>query len=75
MKTKAMAKISLAKGLYGAKALTVCLITALTFALYHGSFAQLIYQFIYGAMLFALFKAFDNIIPCIIAHFLNNFVI
>jgi membrane protease YdiL (CAAX protease family) len=65
----------MAKGLSGAKALTICLITALTFALYHGSFAQLIYQFIYGVALFILFKAFGSIIPCMIAHFLNNFVI
>ena len=65
----------ISKGLNGAKLISACLITSLLFALYHGSFAQLIYQFIYGAMLFALFKAFDNIIPCIIAHFLNNFAV
>ncbi len=65
----------IAKGLSGAKFISVCLITAFTFALYHGSFAQLIYQFIYGAMLFVLYKAFGSIIPCMLAHFLNNFVV
>ncbi len=46
---------------------------ALCFALYHGSVAQLVYQFIYGAILCLLFYGADSIIPCIIAHFLNNF--
>lgn len=48
---------------------------AAAFALYHGSLTQLIYQFIYGAALVAIAARTGSSIPCMIAHFLNNFAI
>lgn len=48
---------------------------ALTFALYHFSFTQLIYQAIYGAILYLLVRKGGSIFPCMLAHFLNNFTI
>ena len=57
-------------GIFGAT-LTV----SLCFALYHGSLAQLVYQLLYGGVLCLLFISADSVIPCIIAHFLNNFAV
>ncbi|MCQ2387075.1 MAG: CPBP family intramembrane metalloprotease [Clostridia bacterium] len=51
------------------------LISGLLFSLYHCSLAQLIYQFIYGVFLAILFIKSKSVIPGIIAHFLNNFII
>ena len=48
---------------------------ALCFALYHGSVAQLFYQFIYGLGLGFLTLKAKSIIPAIIAHFTNNFTV
>ena len=48
---------------------------ALCFALYHGSVAQLTYQLIYGVILCLLFICAESVVPCIIAHFLNNFAV
>ena len=45
------------------------------FALYHGSLSQLVYQFIYGTLLTFLAIKSGSSLPCIIAHFLNNFTI
>ncbi len=50
-------------------------LVGLTFALYHCSIVQLIYQFIYGVCLAALTDIAGSVIPSIIAHFINNFVI
>ena len=48
---------------------------ALCFALYHGSAAQLVYQFVYGLGLGVLALKAKSIIPTIIAHFVNNFAV
>lgn len=45
------------------------------FALYHCSLSQFVYQFIYGALLALLVIVFRSVIPCIVAHFLNNFAV
>lgn len=49
------------------------LTVALCFALYHGNAAQLVYQFVYGVGLSVLALNSKSVIPCIIAHFINNF--
>ncbi len=51
------------------------LISALFFALYHQSLVQFLYQFIYGVALGYLAISSKSVIPCIIAHFLNNFAV
>ena len=48
---------------------------ALCFALYHGSATQLVYQFIYGVGLGVLALNAKSVIPCIVAHFINNFIV
>lgn len=45
------------------------------FALYHCSLSQFVYQFIYGALLSLIVIVFKSVIPCIVAHFLNNFAV
>ena len=51
------------------------LITSVCFALYHGSFTQIVYQFIFGiSFAFLTIKA-KSVLPCVLAHFLNNFTI
>lgn len=45
---------------------------ALCFALYHASFVQLVYQFIYGLGLCFIAKLSKSTVPCIVAHFINN---
>ena len=47
----------------------------LCFALYHCNLGQFIYQFIYGVAFCLLALYAKSVIPCIIAHFINNFVI
>ncbi len=51
------------------------LLSGLCFALYHFSLAQFLYQFIYGFILCLLAIKSKNILPCMLAHFLNNFII
>lgn len=51
------------------------LIVALCFSLYHGTIVKLIYQFVFGVVLSLLVYASKSLIPSIIAHFLNNFII
>lgn len=51
------------------------LISALCFSLYHCSVTQLIYQFIYGVALGFLFLTAKSVLPCIVAHFVNNFTV
>lgn len=48
---------------------------ALCFALYHGSVAQLFYQFIYGLGLGFLTLKAKSVIPAVVTHFLNNFAV
>lgn len=50
-------------------------ITSICFALYHGSFSQFVYQYIYGVMLAFLAIKAKSVLPCILAHFLNNFTV
>ena len=57
------------KTIYAVIAVSVC------FALYHCSAAQLVYQLIYGVGLCLLFIASNSVIPCIVAHFINNFAV
>lgn len=55
----------------------VCAIisTALCFALYHCSVIQFAYQFIYGVILATLVYKAKSIIPSMVLHFLNNFIV
>lgn len=45
------------------------------FALYHCNLGQFIYQFIYGVAFCLLALYAKSVLPCIIAHFVNNFFI
>lgn len=53
----------------------LALSVGLCFSLYHCSFSQLIYQFIYGVALTLLVISSKSVIPCIIAHLLNNLTV
>lgn len=53
----------------------ISLVVGLLFALYHAALSQLIYQFIYGFFLTILALKSKSILPCIVAHFLNNFLV
>ena len=55
--------------------LSKTLTVGLFFALYHCNLGQFIYQFIYGSALCLLTIYAKSIIPAIMTHFLNNFVI
>ncbi len=55
--------------------LTKTLMVGLFFALYHCNLGQFIYQFIYGSVLCLLTIYAKSIIPAMITHFLNNFVV
>ena len=59
----------------GAGKLFAVLFSGVLFALYHVSLAQLVYQLVYGAVLGLLYIKSKNILPCVIAHFTNNFLI
>jgi membrane protease YdiL (CAAX protease family) len=54
---------------------TAILISALLFSLYHMNPSQTLYQFIVGALFAFIAVSAKSIIPTIIAHFLNNFII
>ncbi|MBO7344332.1 MAG: CPBP family intramembrane metalloprotease [Clostridia bacterium] len=62
-------------GLNGVSKICAIVSVSLCFAIYHGSVTQLVYQLIYGAVLCLLFECSNSIIPCMIAHFLNNFTV
>lgn len=51
------------------------IISALFFAIYHGSISQLIYQFIYGVVLGYVAIKYQNVIYTALIHFLNNFFV
>lgn len=51
------------------------LTVGLFFALYHVSFSQLIYQFIYGAVLAVLVIKSKSSVPAMFSHFINNFLV
>lgn len=57
------------------KPIVSSVVCSICFAFYHCSLNQLIYQFIYGFFLCILAIKSKSIIPCIVAHFLNNFAI
>ncbi|MBR0189695.1 MAG: CPBP family intramembrane metalloprotease [Clostridia bacterium] len=65
----------LTESLSGVKAAAGVFTVALCFALYHGSVAQLFYQFIYGVGLGFLTLKAKSVIPAVIAHFTNNFAV
>ncbi len=55
--------------------ITKVIAVGLCFALYHCNLGQFFYQFIYGVAFCLLALYAKSVIPCIIAHFINNFVI
>ena len=59
----------------GSKKVVAILLSSMCFALYHASAVQLFYQFLMGVGLALLALNAKSIIPCIVTHFLNNFVI
>ena len=65
----------LTEHLSGVKTVAGIFTVALCFALYHGSVAQLFYQFIYGLGLGFLTLKAKSVIPAVIAHFTNNFTV
>ncbi len=50
-------------------------ITALLFSLYHFSITQLLYQFVFGVLFSGIYYLSKSVIPGIILHFLNNFLV
>lgn len=62
------------RGIKGNK-ITVSLIVGLCFAVYHLNATQMFYQFIYGVSLTYLSLHAKSVIPGIIAHFVNNFLV
>ena len=66
---------AVAFGTSGAKLFAGAAFSGLIFALYHCSLSQLLYQFIYGAILYILAKKSGSVFPSAIAHFLNNFAV
>ena len=65
----------LLKCLDGVKPIFAVIAVSLCFSMYHCSLAQLVYQLIYGVLLTMLAISAKSIIPCILTHFLNNFII
>ena len=59
----------------GVKVWQGALFVAVCFSLYHCSFTQLVYQFIYGGLLCLLASSARSTLPCVIAHFINNFAV
>ena len=51
------------------------LIVSLCFALYHCNLTQFAYQFIYGVAFSFVAITCKSVLPCIISHFLNNFIV
>lgn len=51
------------------------LYVSLCFSLYHCSLTQMFYQLIYGGFLCALAISSRSALPCVLAHFINNFAI
>lgn len=61
--------------LNGQKDWVKVLIVSLCFALYHCSITQFFYQFLFGVFLCFLRMQTKSTIPCMITHFVNNFVV
>ncbi len=51
------------------------LISALLFSLYHFNVTQLLYQFVFGVIFGGLYYLTKSVLPGIILHFLNNFLV
>lgn len=66
---------AIAFGTSGAKLFAGAAFSGIIFALYHCSLSQLLYQFIYGAILYILAKKSGSVFPSAIAHFFNNFAV
>ncbi len=62
-------------GPFGKKTIATSLTVAICFSVYHASFAQFVYQFIYGLFLCFLTVSSKSVIPSVIAHFMNNFIV
>jgi membrane protease YdiL (CAAX protease family) len=65
----------LLSSLDGHSTITKVVAVGLCFALYHCNLAQFAYQFLNGVTFCLLAIYAKSIIPCIIAHFINNFFI
>ena len=65
----------IAESTSGAGKVSGIITVALCFAVYHGSAAQLIYQFVYGLGLGVLALKAKSLLPTMIAHFVNNFAV
>lgn len=63
------------EGIKSMSSLLTIFTVSLCFALYHCNVAKLVYQLIYGVGLTVLAMQSKSIVPSIITHFLNNFVI
>lgn len=63
------------KGLNGVPLIGKVLICGTFFAIYHCSLSQLVYQFIYGALLALISEKSLSVIPAVLAHFINNALI
>lgn len=57
------------------KTIFVVVYISVSFALYHCSLTQFIYQLIYGAGLTLLALSAKSVLPCVLAHFINNFAV
>ena len=54
----------------------ICIVlSALMFALMHGSLQQLVYPFLFGIILAILYMRTGSIIACMLTHFTNNFFV
>ena len=51
------------------------ILSSICFSIYHCSISQLIYQFVFGLAFSLIAINSKSILPCIVAHFLNNFII
>ncbi|MBQ7340450.1 MAG: CPBP family intramembrane metalloprotease [Clostridia bacterium] len=51
------------------------ILVGLLFSLYHVSLSQFIYQFVYGFLLTILALKGRSFYPCVLAHFINNFLV
>ena len=51
------------------------LFVSFCFSLYHCNISQFVYQFIYGVAFSFVAIALKSVVPCIISHFLNNFIV
>lgn len=65
----------LLNSLSGKNTILSVLTVSFCFSLYHCNLSQFVYQFIYGVAFSFVAIICKSIIPCIISHFLNNFIV